>query len=918
MAKNKDKVDSSAVGQVEIARGAIAFPLVDLRVRAPDGREVFTNSDGSFHFAGLDPASRVEVFAGDTFLAAGRLDQPLAVQPVPVDPTVGRPTGALHPQDAALLVKLVGPRRAAPFLAAAATLSSIETLARGYVADGSDSDALVELLGRERPWSAKPPPRDRKAPAIATNLALTAPGALPFAGALIETTLGLSDARNRAISAFLRFAEPLARAVRTARAIADGRLAPQALLDLSEWANKVFDETDAALPDLLKEGPLPWLDSGIPPKLQGWWWLDPANQAWAQCVFGTRPTFSKPEPAPGILFSVDPKAICATAAAAGPVRLVLRASSPGGFRTLDFNEWALYIDGLPLTILNKAPDGSEVEVEVTGLRPGCHALNWVSLKGNGWWEGDAVTPACSEALRLDLPSVSMPLWFFNPRPSLGTPSLSVVAATITSFTADGSRGPSLDLEACRPTTFAWDVAAQVCAADTSLIAVSLLRDGQVLQANLPFIGSFVEPGSDQSNTYTLRVVVSDAAANNCGPPLERTITLARHQRLSLVMPPELRVGATATVRVSRSCPAPLGGAVVALQTPSGALISAPNNVTIPAGATFVDVTLNGLACGPATLTVTAPDHTPASGTICVIGLPSVRTSISPAQIIPCAGDQLRLDLRCVGPDLRVVLVAVSNSARTILSFTPAAATCVGDSIVLITIPGSLALGDYDVEVSDRAGTAVVGRVSLLPPPPSLTLTQPSTGTTLEVPFKCTNGAPLTKATIRFRAVGDRVEVTKGQGAPLTVVTRPPSFGLCDDWPGEVNVEVPCQGQSVTLVAFNSSRETSQPVNVTVQVDSRSVHSRILFRNQSGLLLRISMSIIRRNPDGSVVRTALSDQWLGHTLAAPPTQFPFPLSPCTEYSYTVRQSLGASGEPVVRDVPDGIIGGPCGGTLEVLV
>jgi hypothetical protein len=917
MAKNEMK--SPIFGQVEIARDAAAFPLAGLRVRAPDGREVFTAADGSFHFPGLDPAARVEVFAGDAFLSAGRLDQPLTLHPAPSEATEGISTGALHADDAALIIKFVGPERAAPFLAAAATLSSIETLARGYLADGSGADALFDLLERERPWSAKPPPRLQKGPAIATPLALSAPGALPFAGAVIGTMFELTDARNRAVSVFFRYAEPLARAVRTARAIADGRIAPEKLFELSDWAIKVFDEPDINLKDLFKEGPLSWLDplKGIPPILKEWWWLDPAHQAWAQCVFSTRPSFGKPPSAPNFIFGVKPNAICANAAAAGPVRLAL-ISQAGGFANFDFTEWALTIDGQRATILNQAPD--EVEIEVAGLRPGCHVLNWLWLKGGTPWLADAVTPACIDALRIDLPTFGLPPWIINKTPSLN-PSLSVVSASIGQFSANGSSGATLSVEACRDTIFSWNVIAQLCARDTSLISVSLLRDGQALATKLPLIGSFVEPGSDQNNTYTLRVVVSDSNGATCGPPLERDISLTRIQRLRLTMPPELRVGATATARVTRSCPAPAGGTTVGLQISPAGRASAPAGVTIPAGNTFVDVALAGLECGSATLTATAPDHVSASASTCVIGPPGLRTPLNSAPIIPCKGEKLNLDLHCVGQELRVVLIAVANGSRTPLSVTPPTNPCVEDTILSITIPPNIAIGDYDVEVSDRGGTVVLGRVSLAPPPASIKLAPPPAGGKLRVPFACSNGAPNTPAEIKFNAVGDRVEITTASGVPPIIVTRPQNKGTCDEWTGKADVFVPCSGLTVNLVAINTGGP-SQAISVPIEVDSTGVYSSIRFRNQTGSnsQLRIFLSAIGKDPATGQKTTNAIFGDAGRLLLAPGSgqnEITISLNDCQEYEYEVRiYTPNDVSEWVVRERTT-IRGGQCGGQRDVL-
>ena len=928
-------------GLIQVPPGSPASLLGGLRVYVAEQPDLFTYADaaGNFHFLDtfLAPGTPLIVNSDDNVLGQGVVGEPviLNLAEAPLQTDTNQP---IAKADVEVLSKILGsPEGVRPFLVAAKELALIEAAALALLTGTGDIDApdevLTALLSEEPAWEGKAPPRAYRSktsgPGLdganadqAPLLWLNSPGAPVVAAALLPE-LG-PNGSDRAISAYLRRAEPLLRLIRLSRAFAAGSSPPEDLLAMADWARDVLagPRSDVSLLELLKASPLPpppdpFGGPLFPPLPDRWRWLDPINAEWLNCALRARPPILEKTlpPGPERFFSVKPSAVCVPGNSSDAIILTLTSDTGGGFgNRTGFSDWGLTVGRGRVEITDWTD--AVVIAKVSGLGAGCHAIGWAYAAAQ--LPVDPIGGACRQALRLPPWKNGVPPWFLLPTP--GGANISVLDPRIQGFTADGSRGPILTAEGCVGVNLAWSVVTGGCPGSESLLEITLLRDGVVLRSGLGLVGSEVVR-ERETHSYTLRVLARNSEGDACGAPIESNLTVARLLLLRLVLPSQLVVGMAGQATVRSSCPAPAAGLPVTLAElpPNANRLQLPaSGAVIPAGEREVSFALTGLVCGTGTVTADAPEYQQAIADTCVLGVPVIRVPPQNSQPMPaCQTNNLTLLVGCVGAGVTATLIDTAPGRRRVrvaIARTGASGgSCVGDATLNLTLP-AVGPGTYELEIADRGGPTIATTLRFV--------TVPSVRADVAAPLVAQHACPVTRAELRFTAGGgtDRVEVTVASSREQLIVDRPAGLEPCADWSGTAVLPVSCPTDSLSMVAqsgpVGSSRLTA-PVSIAVRVDSTRFVSAIRFRNQSNLLLRISISRLEPDGMGGVRRVPLGDTPLGQPNPAIPSEFLFPLTPCAEYSFTVRQT-DPTGERVVRDVPSGIFGGACGDALEVLI
>ena len=206
----------------------------------------------------------------------------------------------------------------------------------------------------------------------------------------------------------------------------------------------------------------------------------------------------------------------------------------------------------------------------------------------------------------------------NLRAAPGVVVTFVRSPVIEAFTVDGSAGP-VAAEACRAVRLDWRVALEGARPDDLLppcagLAVTI-RDGAgaVLHQANDAIGAWYH-NTDVDITYRL-AVVSTADGVGCGEAASDIVEVHRERRVR-VEPSESSEARTVAGRpgsfiVRLSCPAPAGGAVVALRSSDAAVLVTPPSVSVLPGETAAIASFSTPpgASGVAIVTATLAGHT---------------------------------------------------------------------------------------------------------------------------------------------------------------------------------------------------------------------------------------------------------------------------------------------------------------------
>jgi hypothetical protein len=418
------------------------------------------------------------------------------------------------------------------------------------------------------------------------------------------------------------------------------------------WVDRAFSEY-AALGggiDRVLSGGQEWLSSGNPgPLAEG---LDvlrgvglPGQRSYSfpcldeqqvcldEFVFFAFHSISAPRSFPKIA-SVTPADACL--GYTGLVTLLPAAGSfpspgalPGVFPT---------IDRFPADIVSWT--GANIQLRLpAGTRAGCHTVGWMYMM-----DPDTVSQlhAIGEQCMPWFPANSLrifpySLWRDDAHFSLvGEPAIA--------FDANGAT--TLEAEACTSVPLRWAVTLHTCPQTVAALAVSLLRNGQPFRPTLAPSGQL--PVSDADNATYILQASSRLGAQAC-VTAQRSVTINRDKRIRIRPPIDrcLDTQAIMPLDITVSCPAPAGGLAVTVASNEPTRI-ANTSGTILEGATTasIDVTA-GSECGPVTLTVSAPGHTPAQASLVVVAVPQIAT-MTPAVLPTCADLAFTLSGSCLG------------------------------------------------------------------------------------------------------------------------------------------------------------------------------------------------------------------------------------------------------------------------------
>ncbi len=145
-------------------------------------------------------------------------------------------------------------------------------------------------------------------------------------------------------------------------------------------------------------------------------------------------------------------------------------------------------------------------------------------------------------------------------------------------------------------------------------------------------------------------------------------------------------GNTSIFRVTLSAPAPAGGQTVNLSSSNAAAATVPPFVTIPAGSSFIDLAVTGVAAGSASITASAPNYTSASTLVTVTGgtAPSI---VLPANVVLAVGGlaDFPVSLTAAAPTGGIT-VSLTSSDTSKVTITPASVFVPQGSTAATVIP----------------------------------------------------------------------------------------------------------------------------------------------------------------------------------------------------------------------------------------
>ncbi len=233
----------------------------------------------------------------------------------------------------------------------------------------------------------------------------------------------------------------------------------------------------------------------------------------------------------------------------------------------------------------------------------------------------------------------------------------------------GGSAPGVDFdaylleEACKDVELQWSFGfsdPSVSPEDHIVVRIES-EQGEVLIDNLANEGTWTTNATND-RTYVIRAR-SGTAESTCGDT-PATVRVERENRLHLALPSTLRTGDTHDLTVEASCPSPLDR-MLSFSTSDPARLEVRNQAQLPAGdkTLSVPITAKGDACGQVTVTVSAPEHLPATGAVEVYDRPSI-TQVSPTQVRACDGFEVQVLGSCFAPGNTDVLL-VSASGTTV-------------------------------------------------------------------------------------------------------------------------------------------------------------------------------------------------------------------------------------------------------------
>jgi hypothetical protein len=414
----------------------------------------------------------------------------------------------------------------------------------------------------------------------------------------------------------------------------------------------------------------------------------------------------------------------------------------GIFPTIDHRA-AEVVSWTPSSIVLRVP---------AGIAPGCHTVGW----------GFLMDPEAVNELRA-IGEQCLP-WFprngFKVFPFLlwDEPlSFSVIGESNVAFAANGVS--TVTAEECIPVTLTWSIGLKTCAQTSASRRVSMLRNGQPFRATLLPDGQLVVADADDA-TYTLRAE-SRLGSTNCAT-VERSVTINRQKLLHVapILDPCVDAGATVSLNITKSCPAPAGGLPISISSSDTAKV-ANGSFVLGEGerAALVDLFV-GTRCGAVTLTVTAPGYVQAQISFVIVAPPQI-SAVSPTSVQTCDRVEITLTGTCLGePGLPPVGALISPMGELL----PAVVEVRNAQTDVRLSHDPLPAGVYTVALSN-CGRASVASSPLVAAnrPPEITSRFTANATALQI---CSTPTLTLSWTVRFAST---VRLFR-DAAPVTVRT----------------------------------------------------------------------------------------------------------------------------------------------------
>jgi hypothetical protein len=505
------------------------------------------------------------------------------------------------------------------------------------------------------------------------------------------------------------------------------------------------------------------------------------------------------------------------------------------------------IDGQPVTVLSWTKTAIQVAIPA-GIPAGCHSVGWMhafpadavtQLREIGeqcrpWFGGASSLAAAPYTVFVDQQPFSL----------VGPPY-------ITAF--HGPNGSaSASVEACTTTTLSWNIIPTACSSTTAQTIVMMWRDGQPFRTQLPLSGSLTV--TDQvTRTYTLKTQAR-LGGTLCGQS-DRSVTISRYNML--VAQPQAVTSCVDTntgipIRVSVSCPAPVGGVPVTISSSHPNRVK-PTSTSIPQGQrTLITEVLTGTDCGPAQLTITAPQHPSVSLTVGVATAPTI-TSVTPLNVSTCDAVSLTIEGSCLGETATQISAGVwfANHlvSGTITVLTP-------QTKLRVDLP-ALPAGSLPIRVSN------CGRVGFAPQLLTVTSRTPTiTAVTTNPGSVATCSTPTVTIdwTVRYAT---RVVLTRGASQIADRTYADPCTAEHDtatDHPPSVRGPI-----TYTLTAFNADGATVSSTRTVPMVAPAPLTQAFVVANGSQITVNVFL-VNAENPGGSFIGSLAPGQ--GTTIPVP--------------------------------------------------
>ncbi|MFQ5801938.1 MAG: hypothetical protein ACE5JQ_03460 [Candidatus Methylomirabilales bacterium] len=310
----------------------------------------------------------------------------------------------------------------------------------------------------------------------------------------------------------------------------------------------------------------------------------------------------------------------------------------------------------------------------------------------------------------------------------------------------------------------------------------------------------VGPGTTDITASAPGFTSATATVNVTGPPPLFFLTLSP----SPLFVPQ---GATATLTVMLSSPAPAGGVTVSLVSANPGVATVTPSVVIPIGTTSATVAVNGVAAGTTNLTASDPIFGSATATVNVTGPPSATLLLFPSPLAVPEGTTGNMTVGIPFPALADVTVFLESANPGVATVTPSVVIPIGTTSATVAVNG-VAAGTTTITAFAPGfadATATVNVTAPLPTPSIFLSPSPLDvlqGTTRNLTVNLPSPAPAGGVTVSL--------VSANPG----VATLPPSVFIPA---GTLSATVAVNGVAAGTTTITASAPGFESSTVTVNV-----------------------------------------------------------------------------------------------------